>query len=211
MSRIATFALEEANTYTIKGPRAVKSAAVPRRPSGGHRIAPKGVANMSRASCRGAPQPVPNRPFPSLAAVTSSTNKNSIGARADLLPGGARRCVAGVRYTRCRATRRTTRDPSRQHGARLAERPWGLPGLLRRAGVPVPMSAIAGRRRRSTRSCATTLRCCTSTRGRAQSGAVVAVQRASSDLKLNPHLHAVFLDGVYAAGSDGNLEFRALR
>jgi len=30
----------------------------------------------------------------------------------------------------------------------------------------------------------------------AQSGAVVAVQRASSDLKLNPHLHAVFLDGV---------------
>ena len=39
---------------------------------------------------------------------------------------------------------------------------------------------------------------------------VVAVQRASSDLKLNPHLHAVFVDGVYAAGSDGNLEFRAL-
>jgi len=36
----------------------------------------------------------------------------------------------------------------------------------------------------------------TSTRERAQSGAVVAVQRASSDLKLNPHLHAVFLDGV---------------
>jgi hypothetical protein len=31
----------------------------------------------------------------------------------------------------------------------------------------------------------------TSTRERAQSGAVVAVQRASSDLKLNPHLHAV--------------------
>ena len=43
----------------------------------------------------------------------------------------------------------------------------------------------------------------TSTRERAQSGAVVAgvivhgaEQRASSDLKLNPHLHAVFLDGV---------------
>ena len=50
----------------------------------------------------------------------------------------------------------------------------------------------------------------TSTRERAQSGAVVAVQRASSDLKLNPHLHAVFLDGVYAAGVDGNLEFRPL-
>jgi hypothetical protein len=30
----------------------------------------------------------------------------------------------------------------------------------------------------------------------AQSGAVVAVPRASSDLKLNPHLHAGFLDGV---------------
>jgi hypothetical protein len=45
---------------------------------------------------------------------------------------------------------------------------------------------------------------------RALSGAVVAVQRASSDLKLNPHLHAVFLDGVYAATSDGILEFRAL-
>lgn len=32
---------------------------------------------------------------------------------------------------------------------------------------------------------------------RGQSGAVVAVQRTSSDLKLNPHVHAVFLDGVY--------------
>jgi hypothetical protein len=30
-----------------------------------------------------------------------------------------------------------------------------------------------------------------------QSGAVVAVQRTSSDLTLNPHVHAVFLDGVY--------------
>jgi hypothetical protein len=30
-----------------------------------------------------------------------------------------------------------------------------------------------------------------------QSGAVVVVQRTSSDLKLNPHLHIVFLDGVY--------------
>lgn len=28
-------------------------------------------------------------------------------------------------------------------------------------------------------------------------GAVVAVQRTSSDLKLNPHIHAVFLDGAY--------------
>jgi hypothetical protein len=51
-----------------------------------------------------------------------------------------------------------------------------------------------------------------STRERTQSGAVVAVQRASSDLKLNPHLHAVFLDGVYAPGAaeeDAPL-FRAL-
>jgi hypothetical protein len=30
-----------------------------------------------------------------------------------------------------------------------------------------------------------------------QSGAVVVVQRASSDLKLNPHLHVLYLDGVY--------------
>ncbi|MDF3067088.1 MAG: transposase [Polyangiaceae bacterium] len=50
----------------------------------------------------------------------------------------------------------------------------------------------------------------TSTRELAQSGAVVAVQRASSDLKLNPHLHAVFLDGVYVPGGDGTPEFRAL-
>ena len=32
-----------------------------------------------------------------------------------------------------------------------------------------------------------------------QSGAVVAVQRTSPDLKLNPHVHAVFLDGVVRA------------
>ncbi len=43
----------------------------------------------------------------------------------------------------------------------------------------------------------------TSSRELARSGAVVAVQRASSDLKLNPHLHAVFLDGVYFTGGDG--------
>ena len=30
-----------------------------------------------------------------------------------------------------------------------------------------------------------------------QSGAVVVVQRTSSDLKTNPHLHVLFLDGVY--------------
>jgi len=32
-----------------------------------------------------------------------------------------------------------------------------------------------------------------------QSGAVAAVQRTSSDLKLNPHVHAVFLDGANPA------------
>ncbi len=31
----------------------------------------------------------------------------------------------------------------------------------------------------------------------AKSGAVVVVQRGSSDLRLNPHLHTVFLDGTY--------------
>ena len=37
---------------------------------------------------------------------------------------------------------------------------------------------------------------------RGQSGAVVAVQRTSSDLKLNPHVHAVFLDGAYRDKGD---------
>jgi hypothetical protein len=49
-----------------------------------------------------------------------------------------------------------------------------------------------------------------STRERAESGAVVVVQRASSDLKLTPHLHVVFLDGVYIAAPDGELGFRSL-
>ncbi len=35
-------------------------------------------------------------------------------------------------------------------------------------------------------------------------GAVTVVQRTSADLKLNPHLHSVFLDGVFVAGSDGS-------
>jgi len=48
------------------------------------------------------------------------------------------------------------------------------------------------------------------TRERAESGAVVVVQRAFSDLKLNPHLHVVFLDGVYTATTEGGLVFRAL-
>ena len=45
---------------------------------------------------------------------------------------------------------------------------------------------------------------------RGQSGAVVAVQRTSSDLKLNPHVHAVFLDGAYRDKGD-ELDFRAAR
>jgi hypothetical protein len=34
-----------------------------------------------------------------------------------------------------------------------------------------------------------------------QSGAVSVVQRTSSDLRLNPHLHAILLDGVFVADS----------
>ena len=45
-----------------------------------------------------------------------------------------------------------------------------------------------------------------------QSGAVVAVQRTSSDLKLNPHVHAVFLDGVVRDEEENGaaFAFRAL-
>lgn len=37
-------------------------------------------------------------------------------------------------------------------------------------------------------------------------GAVIALQRTSSDMKLNPHVHAVFLDGHYVERA-GELEF----
>jgi hypothetical protein len=37
-----------------------------------------------------------------------------------------------------------------------------------------------------------------------QSGAVTAVQRTNSDFKLNPHLHAVVLDGVFVEQPDGS-------
>jgi hypothetical protein len=50
----------------------------------------------------------------------------------------------------------------------------------------------------------------TSTRELARSGAVVAVERASSDLKLNSHLRAVSLGGVYVPGANAVPEFRAL-
>src|SRR6476660_9257799 len=43
-----------------------------------------------------------------------------------------------------------------------------------------------------------------------QSGAVLVVQRTSSDLRLNPHVHAVFLDGVFHEGAEGEVEFHAL-
>jgi hypothetical protein len=35
-----------------------------------------------------------------------------------------------------------------------------------------------------------------------QSGAVSVVQRVSSDLRLNPHLHAIVVDGVFSANND---------
>ena len=37
-----------------------------------------------------------------------------------------------------------------------------------------------------------------------ETGAVTAIQRANSDLRLNPHFHTLFLDGVYAPDADGN-------
>jgi Putative transposase. len=36
-----------------------------------------------------------------------------------------------------------------------------------------------------------------------ETGAVAVIQRANSDLRLNPHLHRVFLDGVYGPDVDG--------
>ena len=43
---------------------------------------------------------------------------------------------------------------------------------------------------------------------RGKGGAMIALRRTSSDLKLNPHIHAVFLDGVYRE-KGGELEFLA--
>jgi hypothetical protein len=36
-----------------------------------------------------------------------------------------------------------------------------------------------------------------------ESGAATVIQRANSDLRLNPHLHTIFLDGVYSPDGDG--------
>jgi hypothetical protein len=43
-----------------------------------------------------------------------------------------------------------------------------------------------------------------------ESGAFTVVQRTSSDLRLNPHYHSAFLDGVFAPGEDAKLEFHPL-
>jgi hypothetical protein len=45
---------------------------------------------------------------------------------------------------------------------------------------------------------------------RAKTGAVTVVQRTSSDLRLNPHLHVVFLDRAYRQ-DDGEFVWQALR
>ena len=44
----------------------------------------------------------------------------------------------------------------------------------------------------------------------AQSGAVTVVQRTSADLRLNPHVHAIVLDGGFAAGEDATPIFHPL-
>jgi hypothetical protein len=77
----------------------------------------------------------------------------------------------------------------------------GFDGKILGAVARVFVDSVLGWYRRRLRS---------STRERAESGAVVVVQRASSDLKLNPHLHVVFVDGVYTAAADSGLGFRAL-
>jgi len=44
----------------------------------------------------------------------------------------------------------------------------------------------------------------------ARGGAVTVIQRSSSDMKLNPHLHVIQVDGVYVPGPDGVPQFRPL-
>ena len=43
----------------------------------------------------------------------------------------------------------------------------------------------------------------------AQGGLLTVIQRSSGDMRLNPHLHVVALDGAYIAGPDGQPVFRA--
>jgi hypothetical protein len=44
----------------------------------------------------------------------------------------------------------------------------------------------------------------------AQGGLLTVIQRSSGDMRLNPHLHVLALDGVYLAGPGGGPVFRAL-
>ncbi|MEO8185675.1 MAG: transposase, partial [Deltaproteobacteria bacterium] len=44
----------------------------------------------------------------------------------------------------------------------------------------------------------------TTRRPKLQSGAVTVVQRTNSDFRLNPHLHAIALDGVFVEQPDGS-------
>lgn len=46
--------------------------------------------------------------------------------------------------------------------------------------------------------------------GKGESGAITVVQRVSSDLRLNPHLHLLALDGVFVEADDGQLAFHQL-
>jgi hypothetical protein len=46
--------------------------------------------------------------------------------------------------------------------------------------------------------------------GTSQGGLLTVIQRSSGDMRLNPHLHIVALDGLYVAGPDGQPVFRAL-
>ena len=46
--------------------------------------------------------------------------------------------------------------------------------------------------------------------GAGKSGAVTVVQRTNADLRLNPHLHTVALDGVFVPADDGSLVFQEL-
>ena len=46
--------------------------------------------------------------------------------------------------------------------------------------------------------------------GKGQSGAITVVQRVNSDLRLNPHLHLIALDGVFVETDDESLVFHRL-
>jgi hypothetical protein len=42
------------------------------------------------------------------------------------------------------------------------------------------------------------------------SGSITVIQRLQSDLRLNPHCHAILLDGVFAPTRNGALDFHLL-